>query len=82
VLSAFPGGAPGGLFAFILLELFGRTAGKTIRKELSPMFKLPRLLWRRKPCTQAVPNKKAVRSKYACRKSRQKDYYERKERFS
>lgn len=36
------------------------------------MFKLPRALWKRKPFTQTVPNKKAANSKYACRKSRQK----------
>ncbi|MCL6558332.1 MAG: hypothetical protein K6U74_05935 [Firmicutes bacterium] len=45
------------------------------------MFKLPRLLWARKPCTQVIPNKKALQSKFACRKSRQKDYGYRKERF-
>ena len=36
------------------------------------MHKLPRVLWKRKPFTQAMPNKKAVQEKYACRKSGRK----------
>jgi len=31
---------------------------------------LPRLIWQRKPQTQVVPNKKALKKKYACRKSK------------
>lgn len=33
--------------------------------------KLARGSWRRKPQTQVVPNKKALNSKYACRKSKE-----------
>mgnify|MGYP005841350945 CR=1 FL=1 len=38
------------------------------------MLRLPRAVWKRKPLTQVVSNKKALQKKYACRKSRRQAY--------
>ncbi len=35
--------------------------------------KFPRLFWKRKPFVQVVKNKKALRAKYFCRKSKSKE---------